>query len=139
MLGELSSISHWRPTGSLLFSWDRRRTMSMYQARAAAGALLIVFLATGLCGAAESDALKASDADAALKDIGGRQEELELPVRVVSPDGQPVAKAKVTPWALRSSLGHGPWRDHPKERAGFGPKASADLGIRKCSMTSNRR
>jgi hypothetical protein len=34
----------------------------------------------------------------------------ELPVRVVDSDGKPIAGARVTPWALRSSQGHGWWR-----------------------------
>lgn len=38
------------------------------------------------------------------------QEMLELPVRVVDPDGKPVAGAKITPWALRYAGGHGLWR-----------------------------
>ena len=33
----------------------------------------------------------------------------EFKVRVVDADGRPVSKAKVTPWALRSSQGHGLW------------------------------
>lgn len=33
----------------------------------------------------------------------------ELKVRVVDPDGHPVAQAKVSPWALQCSLGHDHW------------------------------
>ena len=33
----------------------------------------------------------------------------ELKVRVVDPDGHPVAQAKVSPWGLRCSLGHDHW------------------------------
>lgn len=50
-----------------------------------------------------------------------KQEMLTLPVRVVDADGHPVANAKVIPWALRSSQGHGLWCDDDK-RAGVGPK-----------------
>ena len=50
-----------------------------------------------------------------------RQQMLELPVRVVDAEGKPVANARITPWALRSSQGHGPWSDNDK-RAGVGPK-----------------
>jgi hypothetical protein len=50
------------------------------------------------------------------------QKILELPIRVVDPDGKPVAKVKITPWALRSSQGHGWWRADDK-RAGFGPQS----------------
>jgi beta-lactamase regulating signal transducer with metallopeptidase domain len=49
------------------------------------------------------------------------QQMLELPVRVIDADGKPVANAKVTPWALRSSQGHGPWQKDDK-RVGVGPK-----------------
>ena len=35
----------------------------------------------------------------------GEQEMLELPVRVVDAEGEPVAKAKVTPWALQEFTG----------------------------------
>ena len=50
-----------------------------------------------------------------------RQQMLELPVRVVDAEGKPVVNAKITPWALRSSQGHGLWSDNDK-RAGVGPK-----------------
>ncbi len=46
---------------------------------------------------------------------------MELQVRVLDADGKPVAKAKVTPWALRSSQGHGWWRQDD-DRADVGPK-----------------
>ena len=57
----------------------------------------------------------------AFAEMTGEQEMLELPVRVVDADGEPVARAKVTPWALRSSQGHGWWRE-ADERAGVGPR-----------------
>jgi len=50
-----------------------------------------------------------------------KQELLELWLRVVDPDGEPVAGAKVTPWALRSSQGHG-WWTKDDVRAGVGPR-----------------
>ena len=50
-----------------------------------------------------------------------RQQMLKLPVRVVDADGKPVANAKITPWALRSSQGHGLWNINDK-RSGVGPK-----------------
>jgi hypothetical protein len=53
--------------------------------------------------------------------LAGRQQMLPLPVRVVDAAGRPVPKAKVTPWALRSSQGHGWWLPDD-ERAGAGPK-----------------
>jgi hypothetical protein len=53
------------------------------------------------------------------------QEMVSLPVHVVDPDGKPVARATVKPWALRCSQGHGLWI--PK---GFGkskpPKYTTD-------------
>ena len=53
--------------------------------------------------------------------IPEKQQMLELPVRVVDADGKPVANAKITPWALRSSLGHGSWSNNDKS-ADIGPK-----------------
>jgi hypothetical protein len=53
--------------------------------------------------------------------LDSRQKMLTLPVRVVDAAGKPVVKAKVTPWALRSSQGHGLWQKKD-ERAGTGPK-----------------
>ncbi len=55
----------------------------------------------------------------ALEELGVQQM-LELPVRVVDAEGKPVAKAKVTPWALQSSQGHGEW-SKDDDRAGIGP------------------
>jgi hypothetical protein len=55
-------------------------------------------------------------ADASSKEVTAaaapRQELLPLEVIVVDPDGQPVAGAKILPWALRSSQGHGLWRSN---------------------------
>lgn len=59
---------------------------------------------------------------AALAEATGTQQLLELPVRVVGADGDPVPNAKVTPWALRSSQGHGEWRQDDKW-AKVGPQA----------------
>ena len=42
------------------------------------------------------------------------QQMLKLPVRVVDADGKPVANAKIIPWALRSSQGHGTWSENDK-------------------------
>ncbi len=55
-----------------------------------------------------------------LKQLPGAQQMLPLPVRVIDATGKPVAKAKVRPWALRSSQGHGWWRKGDEE-AGVGP------------------
>jgi hypothetical protein len=53
--------------------------------------------------------LASGDAVSAEVDAVPRQELLPLAVRVVDPEGNPVADAKIVPWALRSSQGHGPW------------------------------
>jgi len=49
------------------------------------------------------------------------QQVIELPVRVVDADGEPVANVKITPWALRSSQGHG-WWSEDDERSGISPQ-----------------
>ena len=54
---------------------------------------------------------------AALADMAGEQEMLALPVRVVDAHGEPVARAKVTPWALQCSLRHGWWSKEPADNA----------------------
>src|SRR5262245_12960230 len=59
---------------------------------------------------------------AALERMATKQKMLELPIRVVDADGKPVAEAKIAPWALRCSQGHGWWREND-ERAGAGPKS----------------
>ena len=71
---------------------------------------------------AETEALPVVD--------GVQQEWLEVRVRVVDADGEPVACAKVTPWALRSSQGHGWWLADDK-RSGVGPQDAAtdDSGV----------
>ena len=64
------------------------------------------------CGAA---ATPEGDSDVvAIAEKTGAQLMLELPVRVVDGEGKPVAKAKITPWALRSSQGHGRWSNDDK-------------------------
>jgi hypothetical protein len=62
---------------------------------------LVLALGVFLLAAPPTPAAPAVDAPA--------QEMLEFPVRVVDPDGKPVAGAVVIPWALRSSQGHGRW------------------------------
>lgn len=63
--------------------------------------------------------------------LSDRQQRLFLPVRVVDQAGKPLAGAVITPWALRSSQGHGQWRDDPKERSELAPIAvtTDDAGI----------
>ena len=68
----------------------------------------------------DADAVKAAG-DVLKKAKESKQEKLKLPVRVVDPDGKPVSGATVTPWALRSSEGHGLWGKDDK-RCGFGPE-----------------
>jgi hypothetical protein len=62
------------------------------------------------CSATETQTTEAP----AIGQEKGTQQVLELPIRVVDKDGKPVANAKVTPWALRSSQGHGWWRKDDK-------------------------
>ncbi|MEN0112008.1 MAG: hypothetical protein AAF805_14910, partial [Planctomycetota bacterium] len=45
-----------------------------------------------------------------------------LAVRVVDESGEPIAGARVKPWALRSSQGHGDWRKDPKKPESLGPE-----------------
>jgi beta-lactamase regulating signal transducer with metallopeptidase domain len=66
------------------------------------------------------DAVKAAG-DVLKKAKESKQEMLKLPVCVVDADGKPVAGAKVFPWALRSSQGHGWWSEDDKE-SGVGPQ-----------------
>ena len=49
------------------------------------------------------------------------QQMLKLPVHVTDATGKPVSRTKITPWALRSSQGHGLWAKDDKQ-AGMGPK-----------------
>jgi hypothetical protein len=80
---------------------------------AGAACLIVVLSAESLMAAPPSpDAEKAKPAS---------QTMLELPVKVVDPSGKPVAKVKVTPWALRSSQGHGLWQKDDKW-SGVSPK-----------------
>jgi hypothetical protein len=53
--------------------------------------------------------LASGEAASSELDAAARQELLPLAVRVVDPEGNPVADAKIVPWALRSSQGHGSW------------------------------
>lgn len=57
----------------------------------------------------------------AIEKVSGGQQMLKLPVRVVDAEGKPVAKVKITPWALRCSHGHGWWRKGD-ERAAVDPQ-----------------
>jgi hypothetical protein len=70
---------------------------------------------------AENEALPVVD--------GVREEWLEVRVRVIDADGEPVAKAKVTPWALRSTA---------RSRSMPGRLAS-DSRSSACAMSSWRR
>ena len=83
---------------------------------ASAGGIVLAFAALGDAAAPDLDPVAAELAKKADK-----QQMMKLPVWVVDPEGNPVAKAKVTPWALRSSQGHGLWSDDDK-RGKVGPK-----------------
>ena len=88
----------------------------------------------GLDGEGKPAAVATVNADAETEALpvveGVQQEWLEVRVRVVDADGQAVAKAKVTPWALRSSQGHGLWLADDK-RSGVGPQDAVtdDSGV----------
>lgn len=58
--------------------------------------------------------LISTDAVSSDADTATGQELLSISVRVVDPEGKPVAGAKVIPWALRSSQGHGLWKSDGK-------------------------
>lgn len=47
----------------------------------------------------------------------------ELAIQVVDDDGNPIAGAKVNPWALQSSQGHGGWADNLGNRTKMLPEA----------------
>lgn len=59
--------------------------------------------------------------DSAIIEQAGVQHACQLRVRVVDADGQPVANVEVSPWALRSSQGHGWWRQDDKD-SGIDPQ-----------------
>lgn len=71
--------------------------------------------------AVDNAASRAADNEVSAATADTHQEMLELRVRVVDADGEPVAGAKVTPWALRSSQGHGWWKKGDVS-AGVGPQ-----------------
>ncbi|MEM9587168.1 MAG: Ig-like domain-containing protein [Planctomycetota bacterium] len=62
------------------------------------------------------------DAERGIVDLLGGQLEMELPIQVVDPEGNPIAKAEVTPWALRSAQGHGLWRTRD-DSSGLSPSS----------------
>lgn len=88
-------------------------------ARIAASLITLVVTASTLHAEKTKDA---ANPVSALAKIGGQQQMIELPVRVIDPAGNPVADAKIFPWALRSSQGHGPWANDPRERAKIAPQ-----------------
>src|SRR6478672_9755359 len=63
-----------------------------------------------LCLAAAAYSFVSMDDSLAAPAKPAAQEMVSLSVHVVDPDGKPVAHAKVVPWALRCSQGHGLWR-----------------------------
>src|ERR1700675_4096183 len=92
--------------------------MNVYQAGRAWGsvAIAIFFAAIALAETSQFHPITTP-----LNEMVSGQEILKLSVHVVDADGKPVAGAKVTPWALRSSQGHGFWRKGDKQ-AGCGPE-----------------
>jgi hypothetical protein len=69
----------------------------------------------------KDEAASAETITAALSKLPRKQELLNLPVQVVDENGKAVANVKVTPWALRSSQGHGLWNKGDK-RATIDPQ-----------------
>jgi hypothetical protein len=82
-----------------------------------------LFLGISLCVVAVSFGDHVAD-DALLALHNGGQLVKIFDVEVVDAGGKPIAGVSVTPWALRSSQGHGRWRDDKEERSGMNPKAS---------------
>ncbi len=80
-----------------------------------------VAIAASLVASSSAEPPNLDPVKGAIDELIGAQRMVELPVRVVDADGKPVAKAKVTPWALRSSQGHGLWAKDDS-RADVGPK-----------------
>ena len=80
-----------------------------------------IIVAAATCVSAEPPKREV-ESGAALAESTGTQQLLELPVRVVDGDGKPVGRVKITPWALRSSQGHGWWRKGD-ERSNADPNA----------------
>lgn len=62
--------------------------------------------------------------DSLLAQINGGQLAKTFEVEVVDDGGQPIAGVTVTPWALRSSQGHGRWSDKGDAPSGMNPQAS---------------
>lgn len=111
---------------------------SMMFGRPCLGALCITVLITASVVGDDgskilNDAIasKAITVDAATAERHGGQLEKFLVIKLVDTDGQPIAHAEVTPWALRSSQGHGRWDDADNDRAEMPPRSvkTNDLGI----------
>lgn len=62
--------------------------------------------------------------DAKLAELNGGQLTKFVELKAVDPDGSPIPGVKVTPWALRSSQGHGSWKDVNDDPAGLPPKVT---------------
>ena len=81
--------------------------------------IVLLFFTPHVCWATDPiNPLELGNPEAAI----GIQVMKELPIRVVNSDNQPVSGAVVTPWALRSSQGHGLWSDSEDDRAEVQPK-----------------
>lgn len=84
------------------------------------GAVMLLLMSIPYCGMS-TEPLGVLGDEVTEPRIGGQVVE-SLPVRVVDPEGRPVVGAVVTPWALRSSQGHGWWKEH-NDRSAMEPKA----------------
>ncbi|MGB7327661.1 MAG: Ig-like domain-containing protein [Rubripirellula sp.] len=82
--------------------------------------LLPLLIASVAAPALAVDVLDSAD-DAAIAKLNGGQLTKSFDVRVTDGDGEPIAGVTVTPWALRSSQGHGRWPDGD-DRADMSPE-----------------
>ncbi len=114
-LSQVVSAMAERPLVARIRRILKKEEQSMQVSRKTVGLMLagligIAFVIGDCC----SRTTTAANWAASVELPAGRQQMLELPVRVVDSDGKPVSGARVTPWALRSSQGHGWWKDKDK-------------------------
>ena len=96
----------------------RMNRLAMAAAGAFGAVALAIVVATTIHAGDEVPAAQPNAAPTAVGDAEAKTSPavgvIDLKVRVVDAKGHPVAKAKVTPWALRSSQGHGLWAKDDK-------------------------
>jgi beta-lactamase regulating signal transducer with metallopeptidase domain len=96
----------------------RMNRLAMAAVGAFGAAALAIVVATTIHAGDEVPAAQPNAAPTAVGDAEAKTSPavgvIDLKVRVVDANGRPVAKAKVTPWALGSSQGHGLWAKDDK-------------------------